>query len=184
MIKVFSYTNSKGERKHYRVYEVSETPEYLMGIDLKKAIDNVIGDPDWTETKYCFFSKESSGIIMGDLLNLVAAHIVNVTENNDSDMYNFWYFDKNFNVPPSFNEDFLKAYANKSSTLENCDIPNFDKAVKTYRDLQSILSKRPASQYKSLQESRSAGKEKIEGLDPEWMKAFKNFKKSGIEEWK
>lgn len=182
MIRVFSYTNSKGERKYYRVYEVSETPEYLMGIDLKKALDNAIGDPDWTELNYCFFSKESNGIIMGDLLNLVAAHIVNVTENNESAMYDFWYFDKNFEIPSTFDEDFLKAYANKSSTLKDCDIPNFDKAVKTYEGLQKVLSNRPASQYGSLQESRAAGKEKIEGLNPEWMKAFKNFKKSGIEQ--
>lgn len=179
---MFNYTNSKGERKHFRVYEVSETPEYLMGIDLKKAIDNAIGDPDWAKFNYCFFSRESGRIIMGDLLNLVAAHIVNVTENNDLTMYDFWYFDKDFDAPAIFDEGFLKAHANKSNTLKGCTIPNFDKAVKTYEGLQNTLSNRPASQYGSLQESRAVGKEKIEGLDPEWMKAFKNFKKSGIEE--
>lgn len=59
-------------------------------------------------------------------------------------------------------------------------LPGWEEVLDTYEKMQEVLLNRDPTQYQSLQESRAASKKPIEGFNEEWMKAFKNFKKSRI----
>lgn len=182
MVKTFMYTNSKGETKPHVIAVTSETPDYLMGIDIKKVIANVIGDDDWSSKKLYYFSQENDDEYHdGGILSLISFYNVNQEEKAPQEKYDFYYLDKEIKrFGYEDDKEFLDNNADKANLINSNPIPNFDKAVKEYNNIKNLFAGREPTQYKTLQECRISKKDPIDGLDPEWMKAFKNFKKSGI----
>lgn len=241
-LRKFNYTNSRGEKHAHAVYALSETPDYLMGIDVNKALELVVdkNDKDFKgdgHSPWCYnlilatidFAKDNKPTYLKlndiDLIGLAASRAVWETEhaaskpeyqayydelNNlvlynddhspiDKDKLVKFIDDKNITngkdlvdaindaAKDDNNEYYLFAH-NLSCFSFACPdtykpaMPGFHEMCKRYLAMQEVLLTREPTQYKDLKESRAAGKQKIEGFNEEWMKAFKNFKKSGIEE--
>lgn len=214
-LKIFEYTNSKNETNTHAVYVISETPEYMIGIDLNKALELVVdrNDKDFrpadnnVHSPWCFnlvrlenADDEISVNFNVKLYELAAAHFLHQTEKpygsfkdivalyNDSHskidtdkIIDAVHASKAHSVEAfldSIEDDDLKWFSvvdAKSNVL-----PGWEELLHTYEKMQEVLLNRDPTQYQSLQESRAASKKPIEGFDKEWMKAFKNFKKSGI----
>lgn len=241
-LRKFNYTNSKGEKHSHIVYVLSETPEYLMGIDVNKALELVVDkkDKDFKgdgHSPWCYnlilatidFVKDDEPTYLklndANLVGLAAAKAVWETEHNVSKPEYQAYYDELNNLV-LYNDDHTpidkeklvkfiddrniingkdltdaidKAAMNDSDeyylfarnlnwfslvhpeTYES-EMPGFEEMCKRYDAMQKVLLMREPTQYKDLKESRAAGKKKIADFDEDWMKAFKNFKKSGIEE--
>lgn len=241
-LRKFNYTNSKGEKHSHIVYALSETPDYLMGIDVNKALELVVDkhDKDFKgdgHSPWCYnlilatidFAKDDEPTYLklndASLVGLAAAEAVWETEHNVSKPEYQAYYDELNNLI-LYNDDHTPIDKDKlvkliddrnivngkdltdaidkaamddsdeyylfarnlnwfslvhSETYES-EMPGFQEMRKRYQDMQKVLLMREPTQYKDLKESRAAGKQKIAGFDEEWMKAFKNFKKSGIEE--
>lgn len=196
MLKTFTYKNSKGEVNKHTVYVLSETPDHLMGIDalsvLKKDIDaedksfkesEEHPHSEWTHNWYEVGSKSYETY---SLLSLIASIKVAETEHKDFIVH---HLDSKtaMKLASLSDDEALKAVdsGEKLSLADKKDIakvPGLAKAIEDYDKLQDVLLNRPVTKYESLRECRAAGKKKIEGLEGQWMKSFKNFKKSGIVE--
>lgn len=196
MLKTFTYKNSKGEVNKHTVYALSETPDHLMGIDalsvLKKDIDaedksfkesEEHPHSEWTHNWYEVGSKSYKTY---SLLSLIASIKVAETEHKDFIVH---HLDSKtaMKLASLSDDEALKAVSSgeKLSLADKKDIakvPGLAKAIEDYDKLQDVLLNRPVTKYESLRECRAAGKKKIEGLEGQWMKSFKNFKKSGIVE--
>lgn len=196
MLKTFTYKNSKGEVNKHTVYVLSETPDHLMGIDalsvLKKDIDaedksfkesEEHPHSEWTHNWYEAGSKSYETY---SLLSLIASIKVAETEHKDFIVH---HLDSKtaMKLASLSDDEALKAVGSgeKLSLADKKDIakvPGLAKAIEDYDKLQDVLLNRPVTKYESLRECRAAGKKRIEGLEGQWMKSFKNFKKSGIVE--
>lgn len=193
MLKTFMYKNSKGERNSHIVYVLSETPEHLMGIDALSALKKDIDAEDksfkeseehphseWTHNWYSTDGKSYS------LFSLIASIKVAETEHKDFIVYHL--DSKTADKLASLSKDEALKAVNASEKLNLADkngiakVPGLARAIEDYDKLQDVLLNRPVTKYESLRESRAAGKQKIERLEEQWMKSFKNFKKSGIVE--
>lgn len=186
MIKTFNYINSKGESKKHSVAVLSETPDYLMGIDLFSIIKKIIDNEDWFEKN--FYMLQNKKIVYKSIIDLIQHCIV--IQNEMKNVANYSVLEEDVDVfYNTVNEDLCD-----TTNLENTEkikhfnlldetnpIPNFFKAKDEYNKIISVFKFREPTIYKDLKESRSAEKKPIEGFDNEWMKSFKNFKKSGIQ---
>lgn len=197
MLKTFMYENSKGERNKHIVYVLSETPEHLMGIDalsvLKKDID--AEDKSFKESEenphsewtYNWYEVDGASYKSYDLFSYIAS--INSSDTELVDSLIVYHLDGKTakKLASMSNEDAIKVISSgekidlaKKSGIAK--VPGLAKAIDDYGKLQKVLLDKPATQYKDLRESRAAGKQKIEGLEGQWMKSFKNFKRSRIME--
>lgn len=239
-LRSFNYTNSKGETHWHAVYALSETPDYLMGIDANKALELVVDKYDKDKgpqphSEWCYnlmsletefaADDEPTNIVWRDinLVNLAAAKCVYDTEAPSRDAKHQAYYEPLNNLvlynkdhSPIDKEKLLKFVKDKNvvngtdfvnaldeaarwdsdefylfalnlcwftiapEDKSNVPMPGFFEMIDRHKKMSEVLLLREPTQYKDLKESRAAGKQKIEGFDEEWMKAFKNFKKSGI----
>lgn len=212
-LNVFDYVNSRGEKNRHAVYVLSETPDYLMGIDVNKALELIVdkNDENFTPTKenphspWCFnlvrMENSDEGVLVNfyaKLYELAAAHFVYHDEKSDrssediiavyNDDHSKINTDYIVNAIRESKAKSIEAFISNVKDLKwfsvvdaKSDVfPGWEEVLSTYAKMQDVLLNRDPTQCKSLQESRAAGKQKIEGFDEEWMKAFKNFKKSGI----
>lgn len=242
-LRKFNYTNSKGEKHAHIVYALSETPDYLMGIDANKALELVVdkNDKDFKgpqpHSEWCYNlvlatidsakDDEPTYLNLNDtnLVGIAASRAVWETEHKASKPEYQAYYDELNNLvlynddhSPIDKDKLVKLIDDKNvvngkdlvdainaAAADDSDeyylfarnlsdfsfvcpddykpaMPGFHEMCKRYNAMQEVLLMREPTQYKDLKESRAAGKQKIEGFDEDWMKAFKNFKKSGIEE--
>lgn len=212
-LNVFDYVNSRGEKNKHAVYVLSETPDYLMGIDMNKVLELIAdkNDKNFKPTKenphspWCFnlvrLENSDDGILVNfdvRLYELAASHFVHQTEKpygslkdiiavyNDS--HSKVDADAIINAIRESKAKTVEAFINSAKDLKWFSVvdaksdafPGWEELLNAYEKMQDVLLNRDPTQYKSLQESRATGKQKIEGFDEEWMKAFKNFKKSGV----
>lgn len=234
-LRKFNYVNSKGEKQKHIICALSETPEYLMGIDVNSLIKTIIdnNDKDFTVTKESPHSLWSTknyvevrssvsenmfcdpNISLFEIVNLrkkFEESLKGIEGEIDINFNNFLIF-YNINNDP-VNVELLKTIIKENDIsdndgliefLKNCiedknnkfnyfatnhkwfsyvgnniPIPGFKEIESLYDGLKNIFEYREPTQYQSLQESRSSEKKPIEGFDESWMKAFRNFKKSGI----
>lgn len=185
MIKTFDYTNSKGESKKHIIAVLSETPDYLMGIDLASVVHKIIGNEEWFDHFYMIQDKK---IIHKDVIDLIQQY--NVISNEMKNIANYSVLEEDVNIFYSDASDYIydiRNLENKENIKhfnlldETNPIPNFFKAKDEYNKIVNLFRYREPTVYKDLKESRSAEKKLIEGFNNEWMKSFKNFKKSGIQ---
>lgn len=242
-LRQFNYTNSKGEKNEHSIFALSETPDYLMGIDINKALELVIdaNDKDFkgapeVHSPWCFNlirldnsypdDKGETHICFkkASLMNIAASREVWETESPNAKEQNRFYYAPENNLVLYNNDhseidvsmlvDFIKEldlkycvdFVNAIDDAASDDsskfylfalnlnwfslacpetykptMPGFHEMCKRYKAMNETLLLRKPTQYKDLKESRTSEKQKIAGFDDEWMKAFKNFKKSGIE---
>lgn len=185
MIKSFNYTNSKGETKKHIVAVISETPDYLMSLDLGSVVHKIIEDEKWFDNFYMIQNNKVESKDIVDLIhqyNLITNEIETVKDYSvNSDDITVFYNENHTSIS---NSDNLKGSENiKHFDLlgESETIPNFIKAKNEYNKIIDVFKNRESIKYNDLKESRSTEKKPIEGFDNEWMKSFKNFKKSGIQ---
>lgn len=197
MLKTFIYKNSKGEVNKHTVYVLSETPDYLMGIDALSALKKDIDAEDksfkeseehpHSEWTHSWYEADSKSYETHNLFSLIASIKVAETEHKDSFIVHHLDGKTAMKLASLSDDEALKA-VNSGEKLNLADkkdiakVPGLAKAIDDYGKLQDVLLNKPVTKYESLRECRAAGKKKIEGLEGQWMKSFKNFKKSGIVE--
>lgn len=185
MIKSFNYTNSKGETKKHIVAVLSETPEYLLGIDLGSVVHKIIEDEKWFDNLY--MCPEDKGLELKNIIDLIQHY--NLIQHEIETIKDFSLYSKDVDVFYKEDHTPIKDVKNLSEESLECfdlineteTIPNFLKAKNEYNKIVGLFKNRESTKYNDLKESRSAEKKPIEGFDNEWMKSFKNFKKSGIQ---
>lgn len=236
-IREFKYTNSKGESKKHLIFALSETPDYLMGIDVESVLKNIVDANDtsrtdpkehsvWCNDNYVIiFTKvvdETGKTELSIFDNCNLSDVVSVKNNIDAELgeerekffldiviYNKDHTKIDVDTLNSFIHDYkidnITDFVNKIDTIgqeatpnyshfcqnllwisleaenkNNVTIPGWKSMIEAFNNMSKVFENREPTQYQSLQESRSGEKKPIEGFDESWIKAFRNFKKSGI----
>lgn len=143
-IKKFNYTNSRGESKEHDVFVLSETPDYLMGIDGNSLMKTIIDKNDkdlkgskshsvWGEKDYLSVIFQDDGnnhIVFAKPFNLIEKRktLEKELSKKDVNFYKFLIFYRNDDKPIDmvlFNKIFEKYNIDNGTDLVN-DLDDFN----------------------------------------------------------